>query len=223
MAGDLNIAGDIIQQGSSYETHAEQIYTTKDYIKMREGAVGGLAIGDYSGLEVIKYDGTNNGRICIDNSGVMRVGDVGDEQPLLTREEAANLTDGALLKWDAGNLKAVDEGTVGSDLKPIKIVNGVATAITNDLVSTQGNQIIAGQKTFTNNINLNIANGKGWIDSYYDSAQHHTGVTINSIDVENTANNCGLFILMDHAQGKARLVVRKVWNGTTTYNVLAEY
>ena len=133
MSGDLNIAGDIIQQGAAYETHAEKIYTTNDYIYMRDGAVGGLAAGSYAGFEVIKYDGTNDGRLVIDNTGTARVGDVGSEQPLLTREESANLNNGALLKWDAANLKAVDEGTVGSDTKPIKIVNGVATPVTNTL------------------------------------------------------------------------------------------
>ena len=135
---NLNVAGDIIQQGAAYETYAEKIYTTNDYIYMREGAVGGLASGSYAGFEVIKYDGTNDGRLVIDNSGVARVGDVGDEQPLLTREESANLNNGALLKWDAANLKAVDEGTVGSDTKPIKIVNGVATEITDALQKNVG-------------------------------------------------------------------------------------
>ena len=131
--GTLQVNGDIIQQGAAYETHAEKIYTTNDYIYMREGAVGGLASGSYAGFEVIKYDGTNDGRLVIDNTGTARVGDVGSEQPLLTREESANLNNGALLKWDAANLKAVDEGTVGSDTKPIKIVNGVATPVTNTL------------------------------------------------------------------------------------------
>ena len=133
IGGTLNIAGDIIQQGAAYETHAEKIYTTNDYIYMREGAVGGLASGSYAGFEIIKYDGVNDGRLVIDNTGTARVGDVGTEQPLLTREESANLNNGALLKWDAANLKAVDEGTVGSDTKPIKIVNGVATPVTNTL------------------------------------------------------------------------------------------
>lgn len=132
--GTLQVNGDIIQQGAAYETHAEKVYTTNDYIYMRDGALAGLAAGDYAGFQVKLYDGVNDGRLVIDNSGTARVGDVGSEQPLLTREESANLNDGALLKWDAANLKAVDEGTVGTDTKPIKIVNGVATPVTKDLV-----------------------------------------------------------------------------------------
>lgn len=118
VGGDLKVTGDIIQQGSSYETHAEQVYTTKDYIYMREGAVGGLGVGDYSGFEVIKYDGTNDGRLVIDKDGVARVGDVGDEQPLLTRDETGDLTNGNLLEWDGTNQKAVDSGTNVTSLQP---------------------------------------------------------------------------------------------------------
>lgn len=107
ISGDLNITGDIIQQGASYETHAEKVYTTNDYIYMRDGAIGGLAAGDYSGFQVKLYDGVNDGRLVIDNTGTARVGDVGSEQPLLTREEAADLSDGDILTWDANDSKAI--------------------------------------------------------------------------------------------------------------------
>lgn len=133
VGGNMTITGDLTVNGTYYTVHAEHVYTEDDYIIMRDGAVTGLGSGDFSGFQVKLYDGVNDGRLVIDNTGTARVGDVGNEQPLLTREESANMTDGALLKWDAGNSKAVDEGTVGSDTKPIKIVNGVPTAVTNDL------------------------------------------------------------------------------------------
>lgn len=109
--GTSTFNGDIIQNGAAYETHAEKIYTTNDYVIMRDGAVAGLAAGDYSGFQVKLYDGVNDGRLVIDNSGTARVGDVGDEQPLLTRDESADLTDTHLLQWDAANFKAIDAGT----------------------------------------------------------------------------------------------------------------
>lgn len=133
ITGDMIIAGDLTVNGTYYTVHAEHVNTEDDYIIMRDGAVTGLGSGDYSGFQVKLYDGVNDGRLVIDNTGTARVGDVGDEQPLLTREEAANLNDGALLKWDAANSKAVDEGTVGDDTHPVKIVNGVAAAVTNEL------------------------------------------------------------------------------------------
>lgn len=162
--GDLQVNGDIIQNGSAYETHAEKVYTTNDYIITRDGAISALSAGDYSGFQVKKYDGTNDGRLVIDNGGVARVGDVGDEQPLLTRDESADLTNDNLLKWDGTNQKAVDagfsyddiddaldtkvnktqynldmaskvsgSGNIGTDTKPVKIVNGVAVPISADL------------------------------------------------------------------------------------------
>lgn len=105
--GNITIEGDITQNGSSYETHAEKIYTAKNYIYLREGATGALSPGEFTGMEAMKYDGVNNGRLAFDNTGTARVGDVGSEQPLLTRDESADMTDGALLRWDGVNYKAV--------------------------------------------------------------------------------------------------------------------
>ena len=217
------IGGDLTVNGTYYTVHAEHVYTEDDYIIMRDGATTGLGSGDFSGFQVKLYDGVNDGRLVIDNSGTARVGDVGDEQPLLTREESANLNDGALLKWDAGNSKAVDEGTVGTDTKPIKIVNGVATVVTNDLVSTQGNQNVYGVKAFYGNIDLRIGGGKGWIDAYYDSAQQHSGVTINSIDVADSTNNAGIFVIYDASTQKARIVLRKTINNVPDYRTVYEF
>lgn len=73
---DLYVNGDIYQNGSSYETHAEQIYTTKDHIIMREGAVSGLITGEHSGLQVMNYDGSDTQfHLCISRDGYGRVGD----------------------------------------------------------------------------------------------------------------------------------------------------
>ena len=165
--GDLEVNGDIIQNGAAYETHAEKVYTRDDYIIMREGAVAALPQGDYSGFQVKLYDGVNDGRLVIDSSGTARVGDVGDEEPLLTRDESANLTNGHLLEWDATNFKAVDSGTdvsaintaisgkvsgtgnIGSDTKPIKIVNGAAVAVTNELQTKLTPTVIKSQYGIT--------------------------------------------------------------------------
>lgn len=156
--GDLQVNGDIIQNGSAYETHAEQVYTTKDYIITRDGAISALSAGDYSGFQVKKYDGTNDGRLVIDNTGVARVGDVGDEQPLMTRSESASMTNGNLLQWNGTGQKAVDagvntsqivrgSGNIGSDTQPIKVVNGVATPITNALQTALTSENITSQVT----------------------------------------------------------------------------
>lgn len=46
-------------------------------------------------------------------------------------------------------------GTVGSDTKPIKIVDGQAVAVTNVLVDVVSNQTIDGNKKFVKPISLN--------------------------------------------------------------------
>lgn len=117
ITGNLTIKGNITQEGENYITHAEHVKSTKDYIYLREGNTGGLASGSYSGFEFIKYDGTNNGRLVVDNKGVARVGDVGDEQPLATREETP--TSFGLTYWDNNNtrLSTISAGTSGYILK----------------------------------------------------------------------------------------------------------
>lgn len=105
--GTLTINGDIVQNGESYETHAEQLFTEKDEIITRDGAVGGLSNGELTGIRAKKYDGSNDGQLGFDADGTARVGDVGDTQPLLTRDEAENLTTGQVLVWDGTNLKAI--------------------------------------------------------------------------------------------------------------------
>ena len=70
------------KNGSAYETHAEQIYTKDDLIITRDGAVAGLDVGEYSGIQAHLYDGVNDGQLVFDKDGWARVGDVGDLQKL---------------------------------------------------------------------------------------------------------------------------------------------
>ena len=104
ITGNVTIEGDITQNGEAYITHAEHIYSTKDYIYLREGATGSLGAG-YAGFEFIKYDGENNGRLVIDVFGTARVGDVGDEQPLTTRDEAEQMANYGLTYWNADSVR----------------------------------------------------------------------------------------------------------------------
>ena len=105
--GTLTINGNIVQNGETYETHAEQVYTEKDEIITRDGATGGLSGNQLTGIRAKKYDGTNDGQLGFDANGTARVGDVDDTQPLLTRDETENLTNGQVLVWDGTNLKAI--------------------------------------------------------------------------------------------------------------------
>lgn len=152
---------DIIQNGGNYETHAEQVFTTNDYIVMRDGAVSGLGTGQFSGFQVKKYDGADDGRLVIDSSGIARVGDVGDEQPLATRDEAADMTSGALVKWDNVNQKMIAPASnVGTDTKPIKIVNGEAVMVSGELsLNTMSNVVKDGVMINVQTDSTNVTSG----------------------------------------------------------------
>lgn len=114
---DITIEGNIIQNGSAYETHAEKLYTKNDMIFTRDGATAALADNAYTGIQAVKYDGTNDGQLVFGKDGVARVGDIGHTQPLATRAEKDALTDGHILRWDAAGQTLVDSGKSVSDLE----------------------------------------------------------------------------------------------------------
>ena len=134
VTGDLNVDGNIVQSGVAVEVHVEEIYTKNDYITMREDAVTAIPPGQFSGLQIEKYDGVNDCRLVVDDQGVARVGDVNDEQPLATRDEVADMTSGAVVEWDGVNEKLVtSSANVGDDTHPVKIVGGALAAVSGEL------------------------------------------------------------------------------------------
>ena len=112
---DITINGNIIQNGDTYKTHAEELYTKKNIIFTREGAISTLGDNEYTGIQAVKYDGINDGQLIFDKDGIARVGDVGDTQPLATRSEKEELIGGNLLQWDAANNKIIDAGKTTSE------------------------------------------------------------------------------------------------------------
>ena len=101
--GNLFINGDIIQSGVTYETHVQQVYTKDDTIILREGAVAGLAVGEYAGFVAKLYDGVNDGQLVFDKDGIARVGDSGSTQAIATRED--NPTNDYIVKWNSGTTR----------------------------------------------------------------------------------------------------------------------
>lgn len=86
-AGDILISGNVILNGEAYEIEAEKISTSEELIELRRGATTGLPLGALAGFIIKLYDGVNDGMLAIDKDGVMRIGDVGALQPVMTREE----------------------------------------------------------------------------------------------------------------------------------------
>ena len=96
----------IYQCGETWCTHAQNVYTCSDTITMREGAT----FAGPAQIKVLKYDGTNNGVIYLGKDGTLRVGDETNCQPVLTRSEEKDLSDGHGLIWDAENKCVKDSG-----------------------------------------------------------------------------------------------------------------
>ena len=102
-------------------------------------------------------------------------------------------------------------GTVGSDTKPIKIVNGVATAVTNDLavdsavMHNTGNEYITGHKTFQS-----LGN-----DSSLDAIRYLSAGTPSSQEVQPiyTIYNA------DASIRQANLYLQKDTNGVLSLNI----
>ena len=57
-----------------------------------------------------------------------------------------------------GTVTKIGTSSVGTDLKPIKLVNGVPTAVSNDFVDTTSTQNISGEKTFTKRVTFDYYN-----------------------------------------------------------------
>ena len=155
--GTLNVNGAINQNGSAYETHAEKLYTKKDKVITRDGAVAGLGAGELTGLQAHKYDGTHEGVLGFDKDGVARVGDAGDEQPLATRAEASQWSNGDLAKWDSASQKFVPIANNFAEKADINLINGkipdTATS-ENKLVDTSALNVALTERTVAENFTV---------------------------------------------------------------------
>lgn len=100
--GTLTVFGDIYQCGSAYCAHAEEVYSCCDCIYLRDGATSPLATGDKSGFVALKYNGTANAVLAVDNTGTWRLGETdGDpNQVIATRAETCNTENNALAVWN---------------------------------------------------------------------------------------------------------------------------
>jgi hypothetical protein len=131
--GSVHITGDIFQEGSSYETHAEELFTKNDIVILRDGATSGLGPTERAGLVAKLYDGLVDGHLLFDSSGVLRVGDAGDEQPLATREETP--LNGGIAVWNATNLRfeSVAAAPKATKLEAARNINGTPFDGTQDI------------------------------------------------------------------------------------------
>ena len=169
---DITIEGNIIQKGKAYETHAEKLYTKNDMIYTRDGATAALADNAYTGIQAVKYDGTNDGQLVFGKDGVARVGDIGKTQPLATRAEKDALIDGHILQWNAAGQTLVDSGRT-----------------LDEFAKVEGDNTFTGANTFTDSIVIQgEANTVGLNVSDPSNPTILTRVLRNQISVTDSSN-----------------------------------
>jgi len=117
-------------------------------------------------------------------------------------------------------------GTVGSDTKPIKIVNGVATAVTYTLLTDATAQNITADKYFVgSHLRFRKDNADNRPGTIYKT--NDTDVEIMDIRVDSEHNNADAFAIlrlaMFKSSGNAALYLIKRINGTTTQTLLHSF
>ena len=152
---NLYVYGDIYQEGSSYITHAEHLYTASNFVYTRDGATAGMGSSSYTGIIAKSYDGANDGGILYDNKGIGRIGDIAYDsngnplvtgmQPIATREEAP--VSSAIAYWDSVNNRFVTNQNITVSGNKLKSNNS-------DVVNLADAQSITGLKTFVNSIKI---------------------------------------------------------------------
>ena len=148
---DVQINGNLTAKGTTTTVDVKNLDVEQQLITVAKGNTAALT--SPAGLKAEKYDGTKDGALVFDASGMAMVGDVvldangnideaqSDLQDLATRAKPSELTDGHLLKWDATNKKIVDGGEASS--------GGTVTS-----VSVKMNSSVKGTVTTSGTIDL---------------------------------------------------------------------
>lgn len=110
IVGDVAVGGDLTVTGKVVTVHSEEVTTEENTIELRHNASVGLQPGEVSGTIINNYDGLgSDSEIVLDSNGTLRIGDINNTEPVLTRDESANMVDGDVLVWDATGNKAVTQ------------------------------------------------------------------------------------------------------------------
>jgi hypothetical protein len=106
-SGDVTIAGNLTVNGTTTTINTATVEIEDNLIEINSNQTGTPATSLIGGLEINRGDATNYQLVFVEQTDDFRIGAVGDLQPVLTRDEVANLVDDDILVWkDSGN-KAV--------------------------------------------------------------------------------------------------------------------
>ncbi len=184
---NIYVYGDVIQEGSAYETHAEQVYTTKDFIIQREGAVSAIATGAIAGSKILKADGTNNVIFGTGADAVARIGwEGGALQAIATRED--NPTSNGIAHWDSTLNMFVAKAKAADADK----LDGLDSS---QFLRSDVDDIATGKLKFTNDFTakghvfLYAIEGEGNSGTAYLQARDNSGTS--NIDLQLRTQNAG--------------------------------
>ena len=157
VGGDTIITGNLTVNGTTTTISTEEIALADNIIILNSNEAG--TPSQNAGLEIERGTQTNFQIIFDETNDDTRIGFVGALQPVLTRDEVANLAEGDILVFDATNKRAVGQ-TFDELALPQKyavtIGDGAATAytVTHNLNTTDitysVKEIATGEIVFTN-------------------------------------------------------------------------
>jgi len=119
---NVSISGDLNVAGKTTSADTENIKTKEDTITLREANPTSLANNALAGIIAHNYNGIKDGLLGFDNSGTARVGDIGEEQPLLTRSEESDINNNDILIWQSNTHKAIGKQLNVSDILQTSVV-----------------------------------------------------------------------------------------------------
>jgi hypothetical protein len=162
----LIVWGNLIQNGSSYTTHTEQVFVKNDFITLRDNAVSALQDGSISGLRIMIPDGSNNVILGTTNDSIMRIGWENDSLLALAAREDFPIPGGYAF-WDDSSvmfktmpIDFVKESSLGTafvwnaGLLDVSIVSGYTTSY---IDGSLNNKVSKTGDTMSGNLTINAS------------------------------------------------------------------
>jgi len=139
VGGNTTITGDLTVNGTTTTINTQTVEIEDNVIEINSNQTGTPATNLIGGLEINRGDEDNYQLVFVENTSDFRIGQVGDLQPVLTRDEVGNLDEGDILVWDN-----TDNRAVGKTYDELNLPNKFAASIE-----------IATDQTYTITHNLN--------------------------------------------------------------------
>lgn len=141
VGGNTTITGDLTVQGTTTTLNTNEVTIEDNLILINSNQSGTPDSSLVSGIEVERGNEDNYKFVFVENSTDFRIGKEGSLQPVLTRDEVANLTNDQLLVWDSTNKRAI-----GKDPEEISIVRKKVLNFIEDIPANTN-------QTLTHNLN----------------------------------------------------------------------